>query len=62
MSCRASVTRRLRGFALPDAFVQATVAAEAHLLAKSPKARTEANKRDLKRIASQARRIEQGER
>lgn len=55
---KARTTRALAGMALPECFAQATVAAEAVLLARKPSERTVANRRDLKRLASKARKLE----
>jgi hypothetical protein len=57
---RAATTRAIAGLELPDCFAAATVAAEARLLAVAPSDRTVAQKRDLRRIASQAARLERG--
>lgn len=55
---RRRTTRKLSGLELPDCFAAATVAAEAKLLAKTPKERTGADKRDLRRLADKARKLE----
>lgn len=57
---RAATSRRISGLELPSCFSEATVAAEARLLAIDPARRSEAQRRDLKRIASQAARLERG--
>lgn len=57
---RAATTRAIAGLELPDCFSAATVAAEARLLAVAPSDRTVAQRRDLRRIASQAARLERG--
>jgi len=57
-AARAQVTRKLANLELPDCFAAATVAAEARLLAKAPKERTEANRRDLRRLSRQANKLE----
>lgn len=57
---KAQVTRKASAVRLPadHPFAEATTAAEALLLAKPVVKRTAANRRDLKRVASKARRIE----
>lgn len=50
---RARTTRLLSGLELPDCFASATASAEALLLAKPARERSQANKRDLKRLGRQ---------
>jgi hypothetical protein len=53
---RSATSARLRGMELPDCFASATVAAEAHLLARRTLRRGDAA--DLRRAADKARRLE----
>jgi hypothetical protein len=55
---KARTTRALAGLDLPEAFTAATVAAEAKLLAVSASERTEAQRRDLRRVSRKAHAIE----
>lgn len=48
----------LRNVELPDCFALATVASEAHILARPPSKRRLADRRDLKRLGDQSRRLE----
>lgn len=55
---RTQVTKRLADCELPDCFTVATAAAEARLLAVPARDRTVAQRRDLRRVARQAARLE----
>lgn len=55
---RAATSRKLADVQLPDCFAEATVAAEARLLSVKPSARKAHQKRDLRRIANQAAKLE----
>lgn len=57
-AARRSTTRATAGLELPDCFATATAASEARLLSKPVAARTRADVRDLRRLASKARALE----
>lgn len=57
---RQSVSAKLKGLELPDAFAQATSASYARILAKKRSERTAANVRDARRLARQESRIARG--
>lgn len=54
---RSRTTRRLSGMDLPECFRAATAASEARLLAIPARRRTVAQRRDLRRVRDQARRV-----
>lgn len=54
---RGRSTAALRDAALPACFAAATVAAKANILATRPHHRTPAQRRDLRRIARQAKAV-----
>ena len=57
-TARRQTSRALAGLELPDCFAAATVATEAKLLAVPATERTEAQRRDLRRVSRQAYAIE----
>jgi len=54
---RSETTRALAGLPIPEAFAVATSASVARILAKPTSERTDANRRDMKRLARNERSI-----